>query len=137
MLNQAGRIVADEWSKSVRIRVEIELDAWVVMPNHLHGIVIITNGYRRGDLPVAPTTPGPKPKSIGALMAGFKSAAAKRINVIRGTPGAAVWQRNYFEHIIRDDAALNRIRLYIAQNPSRWGDDTENPERQFDERQKA
>ncbi len=51
MLNQAGRIVADEWSKSVRIRVEIELDAWVVMPNHLHGIVIITNGYRRGDLP--------------------------------------------------------------------------------------
>lgn len=72
-LNDIGKIVADEWMKTGAIRNEIELDKWVVMPNHFHGIVMI----RRGDRPVAPTPttlPGPRPKSIGSLMSGFKSA---------------------------------------------------------------
>ena len=62
-------------------------------------------------------------------MGSLKSAAARRINQLRGTPGAPVWQRNYFEHIIRDDAALNRIRAYIQSNPQRWHFDVENPAR--------
>ena len=160
-LNDLGRIVEQEWSKSEHIRAEIQLDEWVVMPNHFHGIVLITrhgevndwrNGAgglrggagglrchaddwrnRRGDRPVAPTTrrfpTGPKSKSVGALVAGFKAAATKRINKIRGMPGSPVWQRNYYEHIIRDEASLNRIRQYIIENPNRWNDDLYNPAR--------
>ena len=65
-LNDAGRIVADSWLKTAEIRDEIKLDEWVVMPNHFHGIVVITDG--RGDRRVAPT--GPQSRSVGAVMAG-------------------------------------------------------------------
>ncbi len=127
VLNDAGKIVADEWMKTGEIRNEIELDEWVVMPNHFHGIVMI----RRGDPPVAPTPrplPEPRPKSIGSLMSGFKSAVTKRINEIRKTPGMKLWQRNYYEHIIRNQNELNRIREYIANNPMKWEFDRENPD---------
>jgi len=112
ILNEHGMIARNEWIKSTAIRFEIELDEFVVMPNHFNGIVLI---HGRGDRPVAPTEhrPGPQPKSFGALVAGFKSAVTKRINVIRGLPGIPVWQRNYYEHIIRDENELNHIREYI------------------------
>ena len=115
-LNEAGRVVADEWINTAEIRDEIELDEWVVMPNHFHGILVITVG--RGDRRVAPT--GPQPRSIGAVMAGFKSAATKRINELRQTPGMKLWQRNYWEHIVRNEPELNRIREYIHNNPAQW-----------------
>jgi putative transposase len=70
---------------------------------------------------------GPRPRSIGAIMAGFKAAVTKRINVRRGTPGVFVWQRNYHEHIIRNDAELARIQRYIQENPQQWSLDRENP----------
>lgn len=124
-LNGAGTIVADEWLKTTMIRDEIELDEWVVMPNHFHGIVWI-NHHRRGDWPVAPT--GPQPRSLGSLMAGFKSAVTKRINENRQTPGEKIWQRNYYEHIIRNESELNRIREYIVNNPLQWELDRENPD---------
>ncbi len=124
-LNELGRIAAEEWLKSAQVRIEIELDAWVVMPNHVHGIVIITDDHCRGDRPVAPS--GPRSGSLGAMIAGFKSATTKRINTMRGTPGASVWQRNYYEHVIRNESALDRIRQYIAENPARWSEDPENP----------
>lgn len=184
-LNDAGQAVADEWLKSAAIRDEILLDEWVVMPNHFHGIVIITEGrgdrpvapvgitdhfrgdrpialirttdhfrgdrpvaligttdHFRGDQPVAPTIDGsdrlvastgggnragPSSGSVGALMAGFKSAVTKRINILRGMPGVPVWQRNYHEHIIRDEESLARIRRYIMDNPRQWALDRENP----------
>lgn len=124
VLNDAGKIVAGEWMKSGEIRDEIESGEWVVMPNHFHGIVMI----RRGDRPVAPTMPGPRPKSIGSLMSGFKPAVTKRINEIRNTPDVKLWQRNYYEHVIRNDDELNRIREYIANNPMKWEMDRENPD---------
>ncbi len=124
-LNEFGRIAAEEWLQSARIRDEIELDAWIVMPNHVHGIVIITDEHSRGDRPVAPS--GPRSRSLGAMMAGFKSAATKRINSIRCAPGASVWQRNYYEHVIRNQSVLYRIRQYIAENPAGWPEDPENP----------
>jgi putative transposase len=142
-LNDAGLVVADEWLKSAAIRNEILVDEWVVMPNHFHGIVIITDGrgadHFQGDQPVAPTIDvsartdggnraGPPSGSIGALMAGFKSAVTKRINILRGMPGVPIWQRNYHEHIIRDENSLARIRRYIADNPRQWALDRENPE---------
>ncbi len=76
--------------------------------------------------PVAPTpnappmpiaAAGPRPRSIGALVAGFKASATKEINEKRGTPGHPVWQRNYYEHIIRNDDSLTHIREYIVNNP--------------------
>jgi putative transposase len=70
---------------------------------------------------------GPKHGSIGAIMAGFKSVTAKRINQMRDMPGTKVWQRNYHEHVIRDEAALDAIRQYIMGNTARWAEDPENP----------
>ena len=74
-------------------------------------------------------TPGFQSPSVGlgAIIRGFKSTSARCINQLRGTPGRPVWQRNYFEHIIRDDDALNRIREYIYYNPQRWHLDKYNP----------
>lgn len=122
-LNDAGRAVRDEWLRSAAIRREIVLDEWVVMPDHFHAVVMIrdpgTNGSCRGDRRVALPN-GPAPKSLGALIAGFKSASGRRVNELRRTPGAAVWQRNYYEHIVRDAADLARIRAYIRDNPANW-----------------
>jgi REP element-mobilizing transposase RayT len=130
VLNAIGQIVDDEWRLSATLRNEIELDECVVMPNHVHGIVVIDT-TRRGDRPVAPTTHGvtcgPKPRSLGAFIAGFKSTVTKRINEMRNTPGVSVWQRNYYEHIIRNDESLNSIREYIINNPLQWELDRENP----------
>ena len=124
-LNDIGNIVAEEWMKTGEIRIGMELDAWVVMPNHFHGIIVIVDSRRRGGPAGRPY--GPRPRSVGALVAGFKSAATKRINALRGTPGTPVWQRNYHEHIIRNGDSLDRIREYIFGNPSRWATDRENP----------
>ncbi|HOK46119.1 MAG TPA: hypothetical protein PLK67_09320 [Bryobacteraceae bacterium] len=150
-LNARGEIVCEEWFKTAQIRpyVQLQEDEFVVMPNHVHGIVWIVDDDlapvgatdRRGDRPVAPTTVpprGPAPQSLGAIIAGFKSAVTHRINALRGAPGAPVWQRNYFEHVIRDERALARangrsplhaIRQYIIENPLRWHLDRYNPER--------
>jgi len=68
------------------------------------------------------------PKSLGAFIAGFKSAATKRINALRHTPSRPVWQRNYYEHVIRNDADLAAIRDYIAGNPAWWADDENHSE---------
>ena len=67
--------------------------------------------------------------SIPTIIRLFKSATTKRINQIRRAPGVPVWQRNYYEQVIRDDASLNRIRQYIADNPAQWANDDENPEK--------
>ena len=130
--NDFGRIVTEEWTRSAELRSEIELDNCVIMPNHFHGIAIFvenTDGGDecRGDRPVAPTVPGPRPKSLGAMMAGFKSAVTKRINELRDAPGVPVWQRNYYEHVIRDEADYNRIAEYISTNPQRWIEDKLHP----------
>ncbi|MFI4912503.1 MAG: transposase [Sedimentisphaeraceae bacterium JB056] len=145
-MNEAGEIVAVQWRRTSDIRDEVVLGEWVVMPNHFHGIIFIRSdemrdrGERpdRGDRRVARTgrerdahmggrPMGPKAGSIGAIMAGFKAATTKRINVLSRTPSKKVWQRNYYEHIIRDNSDLDRIRKYIIDNPQRWELDRINP----------
>ncbi len=129
VLNVFGRIAWEEWFRTARIRPNVELfeDEFVVMPDHVHGIVWIVgdenvDAQRR----CASTKPGGvtpnnvAPGSLGAIVRAFKSMVTKRINEHRGTPGARVWQRNYYEHIIRTDRALNAIRRYIMNNPMRW-----------------
>jgi len=138
-LNEYGWIVHDEWVRTADVRPNVELDLFVVMPNHLHIIVVIhSHDCGRGVLQYAPTSCAgttenqtsrlrSPSQTIGAIVRGFKSASTKRINELRKTPGAAVWQRNYFEHIIRDEESLHHIRQYIVENPLRWHLDRENP----------
>ena len=148
VLNEYGEIVREEWMRSAEIRAEIELfpEEFVVMPNHIHGIVwiVVTDdpaGYDENTHPtVGAHGRAPEkfrahshaplhrpPRSLGSFIAGFKSSVTKRINARRGTPGAPVWQRNYYEHIIRTERALRAIRRYIIENPLRWHLDRYNP----------
>ncbi|WP_204141832.1 transposase [Halomicronema sp. CCY15110] len=132
-LNECGQIVFEEWLNSSSIRQEIEFDQWVIMPNHLHGIVLITpvGAHGRAPLPEpAPRRVGVayrKPRSLSSFVAGFKSATTKRINTARNSTGTPVWQRNYYEHIIRSEASCQRIRQYIHSNPATWQDDQLHP----------
>jgi REP element-mobilizing transposase RayT len=105
------------------------------MPNHVHGIIILhertTPDGSRGTLQRAPTLEHfgkPTSNSIPTIVRLFKSATTKRINIARTMPGIAVWQRNYYEHIVRDEGSLNRIREYIETNPWQWAVDRENPD---------
>ena len=134
-LNIYGEIVAEEWKRSAEIRHEVELDVFVVMPNHLHGIVAITDDssamattrIENGGVGAHGRVPLRRPpRSLGSFIAGFKSAVTKRINELRNTPGLAVWQRNYHERIIRDDAELVRVREYVLRNPTHWTEDDYN-----------
>lgn len=151
-LNAYGQVAATTWQRIPRHFPRVQLDAWVVMPNHVHGIIVIVGGgggrgdaFRSGrsgnvgaalrELPavsemldgecVTPT--GPPSGSLGAIVGNFKSVTTRRINRMRRTPGAPVWQRNYYEHIVRNERELNAIRRYIHDNPARWSDDAENP----------
>ena len=84
-------------------------------------------------LQISQTTRGPKSQSLGAIMGSFKSAVTKRINESRATPEIPVWQRNYYEHIIRNEESLNHIREYILTHPFSWHLDKENPLREGDD----
>ena len=107
------------------------------MGAHLHAIIVITASPSAAGVPsiVGATgrsplpwiARGPTPKSLGSLVGGFKSASTKRINLLRNAPASPVWQRNYYEHVVRGDEDLDRIRQYILDNPLRWEADEYNP----------
>ena len=132
-LNQLGKIVADEWLKTCKIRPNFKLDEWVIMPNHFHGIVII-NDYSGDDQSLgardAPLDLGArdaplqqKPNSLSSCIAGLKSAVTKRINLLRQNTDTPIWQRNYYESILRDEKYLAVVREYIINNPKNWPND--------------
>ena len=137
-LNKFGSIVREEWFKSAILRPNIELDedGFVVMPNHIHGIIWITapineiaaDSHGTGDLQVARTRPtnvsrpkGPTSNSVGSIIGGFKAASTKRINTVRGTFYQPIWLRNFYEHIIETEKEYNNIANYILDNPKNWG----------------
>ncbi|MCP4652551.1 MAG: transposase [Candidatus Omnitrophica bacterium] len=96
------------------------------MPNHIYAIAIIKNNIIKGRQPSAPTDKINQKQLLSSFVAGFKSVAAKRINTLRNTPGNPIWQRNYYDHIIRDDKSLQKIREYITGNPVMWDTDENN-----------
>src|SRR2546426_640067 len=113
------------------------LDAFIVMPNHVHGMVILNGTTDPAGVGAQHAAPLHSPArrsaairdsvrvvagSLGAIVRSFKSATAKRINEARSTPAATVWQRNYYDRVIRDDRELNRARRYILSNPDRWSE---------------
>ena len=129
-LNDAGRIVKRTWLEIPEHFLIADLDSFIVMPNHIHGILVLID-VGRGTACRAPTERfgKPIPDSLPTIIRSFKAAATRRINILNNTPGATLWQRNYYEHIIRSEESLNRIRKYIDDNPLRWGEDPENSNR--------
>jgi len=124
VLNEFGKIVSERW-QWLEIQYDyIELGAWLVMPNHFHGILII-HGNGRGGSRTAPTPIKRKP--LGGLIGAFKTVSTKQINIIQKTEAQPVWQRNYYEHVIRNAKAMQNITNYIEANPLLWNEDNENP----------
>ena len=125
-LTTAGQLVKDAWEALPVRYPSIALDAFCIMPNHIHGILNITDAVGTVHEPLLSQTDRRNmllPKAIGYL----KMNAAKRINLLRSRTGIPIWQRNYYEHVIRNDSDLSRIRQYLASNPARWKSDELNP----------
>ena len=146
-LNNVGEIVQWEWLELPKRLRFIELGAFIVMPNHFHGILIFRQnvGATRPGLTNAlsdkvslphmttegiegsPLPRGPKPASLGAIIAQFKSRVTKRLWKTPTLNRTPIWQRNYYEHIIRNEKDLKNKTDYIEANPMLWDEDDENP----------
>jgi putative transposase len=132
-LNEYGEIVAKCWHDLIDHYPHIGLDAFVVMPNHVHGVIVIDDenvadpmvGAGAGLRPAPTATTKRYP--LSEIVRAFKSFSARRINELRKTAGIPFWQRNYYEHVIRNDRELNAIREYSLHNPLRWDADLDNP----------
>jgi putative transposase len=131
-LSELGETVNRCWVAVGDHFLEVTLDRWVIMPNHLHGILAV-GGLRSSLQPVVGVRSrgacGPSPSSIGAIVGSFKAAVTKAHNDLRGRSGTTVWQRSYYEHVIRNERDLQRVRQYVEENPIRWELDPENPVR--------
>jgi putative transposase len=150
ILNKAGEIVQWEWNSLPKRFPYIILGAFIAMPNHVHGILIfhqpavgvtrldmkekassnVLHRVRSSDevnLKGSPLPRGPKPASLGAVIAQFKSRITKRLWKMPALNETPIWQRNYYEHIIRNEKELQNITDYINGNPLRWQEDDENP----------
>ena len=116
-LSPIGEILVEEWVKTSSLRESVELDEYVVMPNHLHGIIIlkqVVETPRRGVL----TPVDVNPDTLGTIIGQFKSACTRRIRADYTRDFA--WQARFYDHVIRDDVDLQRIREYIRVNPVKW-----------------
>ena len=138
-LSAMGQIIEIEWRRLTDHFNHLELGAFVIMPNHVHGILILSTGEASAQIvsypaeirwaDASPQPPiGTQPGSLGAILQNLKSVSTRKINQLQCTPGAPVWQRNYYEHIIRDEADWRRIAAYIQNNPARWTDDQLHPQ---------
>lgn len=126
--NECGFIVEEEWLNSESVRPNVELDWYVLMPNHLHGVIVLRDEDDKqkmsSDLAASPTSSTLKAGSLGAIVGQFKSVASKRILRLQNPPDRPIWQRNYYESIIRTPDIWNRSRDYIATNVMRWREDS-------------
>jgi len=135
-LNTPGDILKSCWLR-LPDHFPVRLDAWVIMPNHFHAILLLQDS-RKGEASAhvdlihpsahqadaSPRQPiGTQPGSLGAILQNFKSVTTRKINQIHNSPGVPVWQRNYYEHILRSEAEWQRIYSYIVANPHRWIED--------------
>jgi len=148
LFNEYGKIIMKCWDAIPSHFINAECDEFVVMPNHIHGIITITNvgaqfiapscinrqtshcfkinqSNKKGVMNQGAMNRAP---TVGGILRSFKARCTYMINQIRNTSGIHVWQRNYYEHIIRDEKELNQIREYIVNNPIQWELDTENPQ---------
>lgn len=168
ILNELGNVVEEEWLQTKEIRKYVDLDYYIIMPNHLHGIIIIEQSIENGkgelNSPtgddsgsiqyvstknnfispshttenvgatrrvaqnkddgaiqrIAPTKQTLIPNSLGSIIGQFKSSVTKRLRELSGNSDLIIWQRNYYEHIIRNEIDLQNVRKYITLNPLKW-----------------
>lgn len=126
-LNDAGKMVQSVWDELPSKYPGVEIDQFIVMPNHVHGIVVLVGAglalpSNSGAASSAPTL------GLGDVIRTFKSISAIAVNRLLARSGRPLWQRNYYEHIIRNDEDLGDIREYIAHNPAGWIDDDNHPD---------
>jgi putative transposase len=145
-LSEIGALVLWTWECLPDRFPTIELDAFVVMPNHVHGILWLTDhrvvvGLAQpsaidtevGEASLATTsfvsitTPSHKRPSLGQVIGSFKSLTTIEANKRQGTPGQRLWQPDYYERVVRSETELHRFRQHIADNPARWDSDPEHP----------
>lgn len=141
-LSQVGLIVEKCWLTLPKSFHNVRLDTYVIMPNHIHGIIILVDDeeHCRGEafanqlsavhsIIAANASPDPHfaigtlSGSISAIIQSFKANTSRRINAVNGTRGGTLWQRNYYEHIIRSEQSLDEIREYTLGNPWNWSSD--------------
>ncbi len=136
VLSKMGRIVQAAWLELPKHYPFINLDEFGVMPNYFHGVVVITdvesvrNLGRGGSVRNLPSFEDAQTRlhpGLPEVMRAFKSFSARRINLLRNIPGAPVWQRSYYDRIIRNEDEWDKIRRYIQANPLNWAQDDENP----------
>jgi REP element-mobilizing transposase RayT len=123
-LNNLGYLVCDAWTDLTRHYRHVALDAFVVMPNHVHGIIFISDVEARAGLKPAPTV---KWHDLSEIVRGFKTFSSRRINESRNNQGCPVWQRNFYDRVLRNGDELTRARAYTINNPLKWERDKENP----------
>ena len=148
VLNEMGRVAEGCWAAIPHHFAHVELDACIVMPNHVHGIVVLLNEGSRAaaegidglslgrsiaaPLPMPATNPSNARRinvgagSLGAVVRSYKAAVTRQVNGLRGEAGGPLWQRNYHDRIIRDERELTLFRKYIEDNPMQWALDREN-----------
>jgi REP element-mobilizing transposase RayT len=136
VLSVAGEVVESGWRAIPRFSPDVGLDLFVVMPNHVHGILVLGEGFRAMHPPEADTSPlrpsrpkGAQAGSMSAILQSFKATTSRRVRSLPELQGVRLWQRGFYDHIIRDEAELNRLRRYIEENPLRLALDEENPHR--------
>lgn len=132
-LNFFGKLADQEWRRLPSRFSFVEIGSFVVMPNHVHGIISI----HEGDTMISDETQPhaiveqfgrPVSGSVPTIVRSYKSSVSLRINRLRDHPAHPIWQRNYYEHVIRDDVDLEQISTYIEYNPERWKEDRLNPD---------
>jgi len=147
ILNEYGQIVQMAWNELPQHYGNIQLDEFVAMPNHMHGIVIITDvnndivgaGFKPAPTAITattattptypmtattyPTATPTKKHGLPEIVRALKTFSARKINELRNTSGEKIWQRNYYEHIIRNEQSYQRIANYIMNNPANWEKD--------------
>jgi putative transposase len=124
-LNPSGYIVKKCWDDLQTHYIGINNDVFAVMPNHVHGIIIIRNENGRSGSKPDPT----KQHHLSEIVRAFKTYSSKGINKLHQTPGITLWQRSFYEHVIRDEKDYKEIGEYILYNSAKWESDKENTSR--------
>ena len=140
--NQLGQVIDHQWLQTGKLRrSHVRLDEFQAMPNHFHAIIWIVDEDRdrqeghsaagdQGMMHQAPTREFGKPqaRSLGTVVGGFKAAVTRMAKDLVSEVTLPIWQRNFYDHIIRNEEALNRIRAYIRNNPAQWAEDKLHPD---------
>lgn len=123
-LSDIGTLAQHEWLRMGQRFTHVELDEFVVMPDHIHGILLLKDGKVISSENNDPEMPAAQihivPGSLGAIVRAYKSTVARLVNFNRFSDGGPLWQRNYYERVVEDERDLERIRAYIRSNPINW-----------------